>query len=216
MLNNLSIPQEFALLALDRDTNKLKSIFRMYIELYTVMACFVELSIDGKIKFEDNDTITVISLEPTEEKYLDRLLQIVSDEKPKKIKEWTSYFYYNHLSKQKEIYKLVIGSLVDQEVLEIKDSEILNIIPIKKYIDTTNNRNRIVEKIRAELLEAGNLEEHTIALVLLLNSKNMLKDYFSNFEYRALKQRLSTLRDEEIYSKIESFEKAIEDMEIGL
>ncbi|SHI23539.1 GPP34 family phosphoprotein [Desulfosporosinus lacus] len=68
MLNNLSIPQEFALLALDRDTNRLKSIFRQYIPLYTVMTCFVELLIDGKIKFEDNDTITVTNSTPTGEK----------------------------------------------------------------------------------------------------------------------------------------------------
>jgi len=185
MLNDLSIPQEFALLALDRDTNKLKSIFRMHIQLYTVMACFVELLIDGKIKFEYNDTITVTSMAPTGEKYLDRLLQIISDQKPKTIEKWTSYFYYKH----KEIYKLVIESLVSQGVLEIRDSEILNIIPVKKYIDITNGRNSIVEKIRAELLEAGKLEEHTIALVLFLNAKNMLKNYFSYFENKSLKQR---------------------------
>lgn len=212
MLNDLSIPQEFALLALDRDTNKLKSFFRMHIQLYTVMACFLELLIDGKIKFEDNDTITVTSMAPTGEKYLDRLLQIVSDEKPKKIQKWTSYFYYKH----KEIYKLVIESLVNQGVLEINDSKILNIIPVKKYINITNDRNRIVERIRAELLEAGKLEEHTIALVLFLNAKNMLKDYFSDFENKALKQRLAALRNEEIYSKIKSVEKAIRDLTEGM
>lgn len=176
------------------------------------MTCFVELLIDGKIKFEDNDTITVTNSTPTGEKYLDQLLQIVTDDKPKNIEKWTSYFYY----KQKEIYKLVIESLVNQGVLEIKESEILNIIPVKKYIDITNDRNRIVEKIRAELLEAGKLEEHTIALVLFLNSKNMLKDYFSDFEYKALKGRLATLCNEEIYSIIKPVEKAIQDHEIGM
>lgn len=84
MLSNLSVPQEFALLALDSDTNKLKSFFRLHIQLYVIMTCFVELWLDGKIKFEDNDTITVTSSTPTGEKYLDRLLQIVSDEKPKR------------------------------------------------------------------------------------------------------------------------------------
>lgn len=216
MLHNLTIAQEFAILALDRDTNKLKSIFRMHIQLYTVMACFIELSIEGKIKFEDNDTVTVTNSAPTDEKYFDRLLQIVSSEKPKKLKNWVSYFYHNQLFNQEEIYKLVLESLVNQGILEIKDSEILNVIPVKKFIDITNNRDRIVEKIRAELLEAGKLEEHTIALVLLLNSKNMLKDYFSVFENKALKQRLATLRNVEIYSKIKSIELALQDIEIGL
>lgn len=44
----------------------------------------------------------------------------------------------------------------------------------------------------------------------------MLKDYFSDFEHKALKQRLATLRNEEIYSKIKSFEKAIQDIEEGM
>ena len=216
MSNNLSIPQEFTLLALDRDTKKLKSIFRMHTHIYVIMACFVELSIAGKIKFENNDTITVTSSSPTEEKYLDRLLQILSDEKPKEFKKWISYFYHKHLFKQEEIYTLVIESLVNQGILEIKDSDILNVIPVKKYIDSRNNRNRIVEKIRAELLEDGKLEEHTIALVLFLNSKNMLKDYFSDFEHKTLKQRVATLHNEEIYGKVQSFEKVIQDIDIGL
>lgn len=212
MLKDLSIPQQFALLALDHDTNKLKSIFRMHIQLYTVMACFLELSINDKIKFEDNEIITVTSSTPVGEKYLDRLLQIISDEKPRKIQKWASYFYY----KQKEIYNLVIESLVNQGILEMKGSDILNIIPVKKYTDITNERNRIVEKIRAELLEAGKLEEHMIALALFLNAKNLLKDYFSDFENKALKQRLAALRNEEIYRKVKSIEKAIQDIDEGM
>lgn len=171
MLKNLSIPQEFVLLALDRETNKLKSIFRMHVALYSVMACIVELSIHGNVTFEDDDTIRISNSASTGEKYLDRLLEIMVAKKPKKLKEWVSYFYY---FKQKEIYKMVVESLVDKGVLEIDHTKFLFVVPVKKYSDIANTRNRIVEKIRAELLEHGIVEEHTLALVLFLNVKNML------------------------------------------
>ena len=212
MLKNLSIPQEFVLLALDRETNKLKSIFRQHVALYTVMACIVELSINGSVTFEDDDTVRISNSASTGEKYLDRLLEIMTAEKPKKLKKWVSYFY-NHIFKQKEIYKMVIESLVDKGVLEIENTEVLFVVPVKKYSDVANTRNHIVEKIRAEVLEHGNVEEHTLALVLFLNVKKMLNDYFSDYEQKTLKQRLEILRKEDIYKKIRAVDKAVQYME---
>ncbi|MCM3748910.1 GPP34 family phosphoprotein [Paenibacillus pasadenensis] len=212
MLKNLSIPQEFVLLALDRETNKIKSSFRTNVALYTVMACFFDLSISGNVSFEDNDTVKVSNTASTGEKYLDRLLEIIAAEKPKKLKEWVSYFYY----KQKEIYKMVVESLVDKGVLEIENTEVLFVVPVKKYSDVANARSRIVEKIRAELLEQGKVEEHTVALVLFLNIKNMLNDYFSDYEQKTLKQRLEILRKEDINKKIKTVHTAIQNIEAGM
>lgn len=215
MLKNLSIPQEFVLLALDHETNKIKSLFRHNIALYTVMACLIELAINGNVKFEDDDTVTIENSSPTGEKYLDRLLEIMTSEKPKKTKKWVNYFY-NHTIKQREIYKMVVDSLVEQGVLEVEKTEILFVIPTKKYLAVKNIRNSIVEKIRAELLEEGALEEHTIALVLFLNIKKMLNDYFSKYEQNTLELRLKSLRKEEIYNKIRNIEKAIQSIETTL
>lgn len=212
MLKNLSIPQEFALLALDRETNKLKSIFRIHVALYTVMACIVELSINGNVTFEDDDTVSISNSASTGEKYLDRLLEIMIAEKPKKLQKWVSYFYYN----QRDIYKMVVESLVDQGVLQIENAEVLFVVPVKKYSDVANARNRIVEKIRAELLEQGNVEEHTVALVLFLYMQNMLNDYFSDYEQKTLKQKLEILRKEDIYKKISIVDGVIRNIEIGL
>ncbi|OAS14903.1 GOLPH3/VPS74 family protein [Paenibacillus oryzisoli] len=213
MLKNLSIPQEFVLLALDRDTNKLKSIFRMHVGLYAVMACMVELSMNGNLAFDQDDTVRISNSASTGEPYLDRLLAIIASEKPKKLKAWVSYFYY---FKQKEIYKMVVESLVDKGVLEIQDTEVLFIVPVKKYADVANARNHIVEKIRAELLEKGNVEDHTVALVLFLNIKNMLNDYFSDYEQKTLKQRLVELRKEDLYGKIKTIDVAIQNIDSGL
>jgi hypothetical protein len=211
MVKSLSIPQEFVLLALDRETNKLKSMFRMHVALYTIMACIVELSINGNVTFDDDDTIRIANSASTGEKYLDRLLEIITAEKPKKLEKWVSYFYY----RQREIYKMVVESLVDQGVLEIENAEVLFVVPVKKYSDVANKRNHIVERIRAELLEQGNVDEHTVALVLFLNIKSMLTDYFSDYEQKTLKQKLEILRKEDIYKKIRTVDKVIQKIESG-
>jgi RNA polymerase-binding transcription factor DksA len=209
MVKSLSIPQEFVLLALDRETNKLKSMFRMHVALYTIMACILELSINGNVTFEDDDTIRIVNSASTGEKYFDRLLEIISTEKPKKLEKWVSYFYY----RQREIYKMVVESLVDKGVLEIQNTEVLFVVPVKKYSDVENTRNHIVEKMRAELLEQENVEEHTVALVLFLNIKNMLTDYFSDYEHKTLKQKLEILRKDDIYKKIRTVDHAIQKIE---
>lgn len=212
MLNHLSIPQEFVLLELDRETHKLKSMFRMHVGLYTVMACIMELSINGNLIFEDDDTVTITNSATTGETYLDRLLEIMSDHKPKKLKKWVAYFYY----RQKEIYKLVIESLIEKGLLEIVNTEVLFVVPVKKYSDVSNARNHIVEKIRAELLENGNVDEHTVALVSFLNSKSMLTDYFSDYEQKVLRQRLESLRKDDIFKKMRTVDIAIQNLDSGM
>jgi hypothetical protein len=179
------------------------------------MACLVELALKGKVKFEGDDTVTIVDSSPTGEKSLDRLLEIMTSEKPKKIKKWVSYFY-NHMFKQREVYKLVVESLVEKEVLEMENTEIMFVVPTKKYVDAANTRHYIVEKIRAELLEEGNVEEHTLVLVLFLHVKNMLNDYFSKFERKALKQKMEQLRKENIFATITSMDKAIRNIDAAI
>lgn len=215
MLKDLTIPQEFVLLALDRETNKLKSIFRQHIALYTVMACLVELSLKGKVQFEDDNTVTILDSTPTGDKAIDRLLEIMTSKKPKKVKNWASYFY-QHWYKQREIYKLVVESLIEKDILKVENTEILFVLPKKKYVDVASTRNYIVEKIRAELLEEGNVEEHTVVLVLFLNAKKMLNDYFSDFERKELKRKIAQLKKEKVFETIKSIDKAIRNMDAAI
>ncbi|MCL2200298.1 MAG: GPP34 family phosphoprotein [Defluviitaleaceae bacterium] len=58
----------------------------------------------------------------------------------------------------------------------------------------------IVERIRAELLEDGNITQETVCLTALLNSSRLLGNYFSKFESRELKNRLEKLKDNEAFA----------------
>ncbi|MNR26241.1 hypothetical protein D3C85_1434380 [compost metagenome] len=89
-------------------------------------------------------------------------------------------------------------------------------MPVKKYSDVANTRNRIVEKIRAELLEHGNVEEHTVALVSILTNKSMLNDYFSDYEQKTLQQKLEILRKEDIFKKFKTIDTALQNIDSGM
>ena len=52
----------------------------------------------------------------------------------------------------------------------------------------------IIEKIRAELLEDGELSEDILALTILLDKSGQLKEYFSKFEQKELKGKLNAIR----------------------
>lgn len=53
-------------------------------------------------------------------------------------------------------------------------------------------------------------------LVLFLNVKKMLNDYFSDYEQKNLKQKLEILREEDIYKKIKTVDKAIQNIEAAI
>ena len=51
----------------------------------------------------------------------------------------------------------------------------------------------MVDMIRAELLEEGEITEDVVSLVVLMEKGNCLKPYFSAFEQKQMKQRLRAL-----------------------
>ena len=53
----------------------------------------------------------------------------------------------------------------------------------------------VIQKIRAELLEEGELSDDIIALTALLHKSGDLSRYFSNYEKKALKTRLKSIKE---------------------
>ena len=51
----------------------------------------------------------------------------------------------------------------------------------------------VIDKVRAELLEDGEVTEDAAAIAVLLDKAKMLQFYFSKFEQQELKERLAQL-----------------------
>ena len=63
------------------------------------------------------------------------------------------------------------------------------------YIPNAADVDNIVQNIRAELLEDGELSEDIVALTALLNKSKDLQRYFSAYEKQALKKRLKEIKE---------------------
>lgn len=72
-----------------------------------------------------------------------------------------------------------------------------------RYIPQDEAINRVVDMMRAELLEEGEYSDEAAALGVLLDKGNCMKEYFSKFEQRQLRGRLRTLSQTEAGRRVQ-------------
>ena len=75
-----------------------------------------------------------------------------------------------------------------------------------------NEVNCVIEEVRAEFLEKGNLTEDFILLGSLLNATKFLKNIFTKYEKETLKKRLEEIKGTEIAKKVKVAQSVIDDM----
>ena len=75
---------------------------------------------------------------------------------------------------------------------------------------------RVMEQIRAELLEDGPLTEDVVALTALLDKAGRLKDFFSKHEQKRLRERLREIQSSETGQTIKDMVNYVELMSIIL
>ena len=73
----------------------------------------------------------------------------------------------------------------------------------------------IIEKIRAELLEDGEISEDVIALTALMDKAGNLKDYFSKHEQKELKNKIETIKKSEAGTLAKEMTQHIETLYIA-
>lgn len=105
---------------------------------------------------------------------------------------------YTFAFTNKKLYELVnaiMNSLKEADILEPAKTGFLgnkdNYVPRKEVITG------IIEKIRAELLENGQISEDVIALTALMDKAGNLKDYFSKYEHKELKNKIEAIKKSE-------------------
>ena len=74
-----------------------------------------------------------------------------------------------------------------------------------------DNFNTLINDLRAEFLEKGNLTEDYILLGSLLLESKFLKNVFNKYENETLNKRLKEIKDSEIASKVKIARELIMD-----
>lgn len=216
MVYDLTIAEEFSLLAwkYNRSPGNFAGKEKT-IQLYSIGALFMDLSLQGKIELDDRDAVEIKEATLTGNEAMDRLLHMIQEsKKTKKFKKWMSFFY-NGWKKRKSVYEAVTASLVEKDLLEIHEKNTFGLLTRRKLLVKNDAQDPIVQKIRAELLEEGTVTKETATLCFLLEKAKMLKYYFSSYEQKQLKSRLKELQKthEEEWKTIKRIQQLISEMD---
>lgn len=159
-----------------------------------VVAGLLELQLEKCISM--GDKVTVCAELPEHMSYLKPLYDVINQKKPMKAQKVVETYYASFTGKK-------INMLLDALTESLKAAGVVE--PVKAglfgnkegYVPKKEVITGIIEKIRAELLEDGEVSEDVAALTVLLDKSGQLKEYFSKYEQKDLKGRLDAIRKSE-------------------
>ena len=93
----------------------------------------------------------------------------------------------------KQLTQSVKDSLEENGMMIKSEAGLLNKRQI--LVPSKEARTGVIEKIRAELLEEGEITEDVVILTVLLDQADCLKEYFSKYEQKELKGKLKEIRE---------------------
>ena len=189
-MKDLSITQEYLVCALNEkgtlSPNNQKAIACL------VVGGILEMQLEKCISIE-NKKITVCTELPEHMSYLKPLYNVINQGKPIKAEKVMETYVASFTNKKLNelLEELTNGLKVAGTVETVKAGLLGN---KEKYTPKKEVVTNIIEKIRAELLEDGEVSDEVIALTALLDNAGQLKDYFSKYEQKELKEKLNEIR----------------------
>lgn len=202
---NMSVTEQFTVLSLlGKDLVKPKKIEFGSNKIYIVSSIFIDLLLENKIELDEKQIVVVKDSSITGITYKDAVIEILNTKKKKDFKKWIEYFYY-HIVIRDNIYQNVLD--------EINKKNILTMIG-ENYRDSYNVGDFIVQRIRAELLEDGTIDEDIIYLAVILDRNNLLMCYFSEYECKSIKDKMSELKSGELGERIRVIRKSVLSIEV--
>ncbi|MCR1898413.1 GPP34 family phosphoprotein [Irregularibacter muris] len=119
-------------------------------------------------------------------------------------------FSTKDLGKSKtKLFKAIAKSLAEVNAVKI-DSKANFLSSSESYIPNKVEVKKIIEEIRAELLEDGPVTQENTVLSMLLDKSSHLKDYFSKHERNKLNEKMEEIRNSPVNSPVkEAMESTI-------
>ena len=192
-MKNLSLTQQYLLCVLNKN-GKLPT-FGLDKTLCLSAAGVLELLMEDALDF-DGKKLTVKSPLPEEKAYLRPVYQAVERKQPVKFESIVEYFSLDFTDKHmNELIDSIGAALVQKGCVQREEKD--GLFGGKDlYIPNEADVDAVVQSIRAELLEDGELSEDVVALTMLLNKSGDLKQYFSAYEKKDLKKRLKEIKND--------------------
>ncbi len=193
-MKNLSFTQEFFLCALKPQgsttlTNSTES------STCLLAGGILELLMDGYISIDDKKKMFINKDLSTDKMYLTPIYELIKNNKPMKIETIAEKYAFD-FTLPNEFFKSVGYSIVaDGYVVEEANRGLFK--NKVRFLPNEKEVTKVVEKLRAELLEEGNVSDEAIVLGALLNKSGLIKKYFSKYEMQKLNDRLKEIKQSE-------------------
>ena len=191
-MKDLSVVQKYMLCALgDRGMFPLMSSDER--ALCLVAAAVLELQMEGCVATDGKKLLAAGKL-PAGRAYLKPLYDFICEKQPVKLYAVVDAYSFSFSDKRlNELREAVGRSLVEAEAAEPCKAGLLG--GKTGYQPVPEAVRSVVEEMRAEMLEEGPACDDTVALVVLLEQARCLKQYFSDYERRQIKEKMRALRD---------------------
>lgn len=189
-MKDLTITQEYMICALN-EKGKMSEMLGVEKIVCFVASGLLEMKLEGCIAMEKKK-VCVISDLPEKLAHLKPLYDYINRYESVKIEKIIEEYTYTFTDKR--FYELVdsVGkSLAEINMAEEIEKGILG--KRKYYIPTKDAVNYVIDMIRSELLEEGEITEDIVLLTILLAKGKIIKKYFSEYEQKEMKLRLKEI-----------------------
>ena len=211
-MKDLTLTQEFSLCQMNKK-GKLVGKPSVMPNFALGIATLYELYLNDNISLAK---VIEIKKEPNKElKHLVLLYDFIKSQKKLQFRSVVQKICFND-----KLIKLIFHNCKEQLLTE----DFLEEVTVKGFLNTskivtvskTGSTDFVIQKIRAEVLEDGEISENTIPLIALLVKTKKLEDYFSKYELDALKIRIEVLKTDEQYKLMFNTIKEMEALQVAL
>lgn len=188
-MDNLSISQAYLLCALN-SKGKLP-VFGAEHQVCLVAGSILDLVLTGCVKVEDKNLS--VSAPFSGNGWLKGVYDDIGQKDSISLEKITALYSFQLSGRKvKDLINGIGQSLADQGLADSPEKKSV-------YIPRADAVDRVIQSIRAELLEEGEVSDETVALASLMEKSNMIKKYFSSYEKDTLKKRLKELKSTEFH-----------------
>lgn len=208
-MRDLTVIQEYMICALN-GKGKISG-FNVERVICFIASGLLEMKMENCIEIE-NKKVRVTGELPEHLMHLRPLYNVISSKtKPIKIEKILEDYYYTISDKNlTELMNSVGKSLKDAGLAEETETGFFG--KRKGYVPTKQAIHYVIDMVRSELLEEGEVTENIAVLVILLERGKIIKKYFSDFEQKEMKGRIKEIVSSEDGRMVKEMIEYIENM----
>ena len=191
----LSLPQQYMLLALDPDAHKFGLPAKPVMQTFACGAAIAELLHARKLRLREDGRLEVTDGEPVGYAGADLLLsQLLSAGGATTIRKWM-HELYSRRSPRAPLFEAEMEALLGNGMMSREPRKLLFVFPSVRYTPHPAAVSLVVRRIYEGLLEQAEADDRAVLLAMLLDASKLLKAYFAADELERLRGKLKAMQE---------------------